>query len=162
MKSGLTRVLLALTIVLGVGVLIQIGVLSALTYIALKARKKVHSIRTNYETQIAPHLIPIVANLRGLVEDLSPKVKSISTDVGSLVSDLTHKVKVISTNVVELSENVKQETKHVTQTVYDVVDHTHQNTTRVDGISMSFRPIHAILEGVRIGLSTLRHKERVP
>jgi methyl-accepting chemotaxis protein len=198
MNDGLTRVLLALTIVIGIGVLIQIIVLGALAIAALKTRKKVHALMQRYEVTLAPHITSIIANVRGLSDDLSPKIKAISGNVRIMVDDLTPKVKAVSTDVrfladeltpkiktisddaVEVSGKVKQAAENIVQTVNDVVDRTHQKATRVDdmvsgtlngidhatsavqhGISIPLRRINGILEGLRVGLNTLRHKERV-
>lgn len=198
MQDGsLTGVLLALTIVVGIGVLIQIVVLGGLAFAALQMRKKVHLLIQRYEVSIAPHITPIVANVHGLsddlspkikaisgnvrdvVEDLTPKVKAISTDVRVLVDELTPKVKIISDDAVEVSGKVKEAAENIVQTVNDVVDRTHQKATRVDdmvagtlngidhatsavqhGISIPLRRINGILEGLRVGLNTLRRKER--
>ena len=197
MNDGLTGVLLALTIVVGIGVLIQIIVLAALGFAALKTRKKVHALIDRYELSVAPHLGPIVANVRGLSDDLSPKIKAISgnvrvmvddltpkvkavtTDVRFMVDELTPKVKTISDDAVEVSGKVKDAAQNIVQTVNDVVDRTHQKANRVDdmvsgtlngidhatsavqhGISIPLRRINGVLEGIRVGLNTLRRKER--
>ena len=85
MHDPLVGVLLALTIVIGVGVLILLVMFAGLAIAAMKTRKKIHTLIQQYETQVAPQVGPMAQRARELVEDLSPKIRS-------LVDDLSPKI----------------------------------------------------------------------
>jgi methyl-accepting chemotaxis protein len=163
MNDSLSGVLLALTIVIGVGVLAFIAVLIALAIVALRARKRVNQLLVQYETSVAPHIGPMVASVHSLVDDLSPKLKHIAG------------------NIVELTDIVRGEAQHITVSVSDVVERTHQQATRVDhmvsstlngighasavvqeGIAAPIRHLSGVLDGLRAGLGSLRRKRHHP
>lgn len=159
MHDELSGVLLALTIVIGVGVLAFISVLAVLGVALLRARKRIHKLMAQYDTSIAPHLGPMVSSARSLVEDLSPKLKHIAQ------------------NVVEVSDVVRSEAQHITVSVSDVVERSHQQAARVDhivsstlngighasavvqeGIAAPIRRLSGVLDGLRAGFGSLRRR----
>jgi methyl-accepting chemotaxis protein len=159
MHDPLSGVLLALTIVLGLGVLVFIAVLVALAKALLDARKRVHRMLDHYETSIAPHLGPMVVSAHALVDELSPKLKHITS------------------NLVEVSDILRSETQHITVSLSDVVERTHQQAARVDhivsstlngighataavqeGIAAPIRHLSGVLEGLRAGFGSFRRK----
>ena len=163
MQDSLSGVLLALTIVIGVGVLVFIVVLLVLAKTLFHARKRVHQLTQQYETSIAPHIGPMVQSAHSLVEDLSPKLKHIAA------------------NMVEVSDILRSEAQHISVSVSDVVERTHQQAARVDhivsstlngighataavqeGIATPIRHITNVLDGLRAGLGSLRRKRHHP
>ena len=159
MHDALSGVLLALTIVLGVGVAVFIAVLLALAKTLLDMRKRVHRVLEQYETSIAPHLGPMVASAHAMVDELSPKLKHITS------------------NLVEVSDILRSETQHITVSVSDMVERTHQQAARVDhivsstlngighataavqeGIAAPIRHLSGVLEGLRAGFGSFRRK----
>ena len=125
MQDSLSGVLLALTIVIGVGVLVFIVVLLVLAKTLFHARKRVHQLTQQYETSIAPHIGPMVQSAHSLVEDLSPKLKHIAS------------------NMVEVSDILRSEAQHISVSVSDVVERTHQQAARVDHIVSSTLKVSA-------------------
>jgi methyl-accepting chemotaxis protein len=159
MHDALSGVLLALTIVIGVGVLAFIVVLAVLATALMRARKRIHRVVEQYETSIAPHIGPMVSSARSLVDDLSPKVKHIAQ------------------NVVEVTDVLRSEAQHISVSVSDVVERTHHQAARVDhmvsstlngighataavqeGIAAPIRHLSGVLEGLRVGLGSLRRR----
>jgi methyl-accepting chemotaxis protein len=163
MHDPLSGVLLALTIVIGVGVVVFIVVLLALTKTLLHTRKRVHQMLDHYEISIAPHIGPMVQSAHSLVEDVSPKLKHITS------------------NMVEVSDILRSETQHITVSLSDVVERTHQQAARVDhivsstlngigyataavqeGIAAPMRHLSGMLDGLRAGFGSLRRKRPHP
>lgn len=163
MHDELSGVLLALTIVIGVGVLAFIAVLLVMAKVALDARKRVQQLMQQYETSVAPHIGPMMQSAHSLVDDLSPKLKHITS------------------NLVEVSDVLRSETQHITVSVSDVVERTHQQAARVDhivsstlngighataavqeGIAAPIRHLSGVLEGLRAGLGSLRRRRPHP
>jgi methyl-accepting chemotaxis protein len=155
----LNGILLALTIVVGLGVLIFIVVLLVLAKTLLHTRKRVHDMLDHYQTAIAPHIGPMVQSTHSLVDDLSPKLKHITN------------------NMVEVSDIMRSETQHITVSLSDMVERTHQQAARVDhivsstlngighataavqeGISAPIRHLSGVLDGLRAGIGSFRRK----
>jgi methyl-accepting chemotaxis protein len=155
----LNGILLALTIVVGVGVIVFIAVLLVLAKTLLNTRKRVHDMLDHYQTAIAPHIGPVVQSTRSLVDDLSPKLKHITT------------------NMVEVSDIMRSETQHITVSLSDMVERTHQQAARVDhivsstlngighataavqeGISAPIRHLSGMIDGLRAGFGSFRRK----
>ena len=159
MHDPLSGILLALTIVIGVGVLIFIIVLIVLASTLLATRKRVHQMLDHYETAIAPHIGPMVQSAHSLVEDVSPKLR------------------LITSNMVEVSDIMRSQTQHITVSLSDMVERTHQQAARVDnivsstlngighataavqeGISAPIRHLGDMLDGLRAGIGSFRRK----
>jgi len=159
MQDPLSGILLALTIIVGVGVLIFIVVLLVLASTLLHTRKRVHQMLDHYESTIAPHIGPMVQSARTLVDDLSPKLKHVTS------------------NMVDVSDILRTETQHISVSLGDVVERTHQQAARVDnivsstlngisqataavqeGIAAPIRHLSGVLEGLRAGFGSLRRK----
>lgn len=119
MHDPLSGLLLALTIIVGVGVLVFSIVLVILAGTVLHARKRVHQLLDHYETAIAPHIGPMVKSTHSLIDELSPKLKHITT------------------NLVEVTDILRTETQHISVSLGDVVERTHQQAARVDHIVSS-------------------------
>ncbi|MGB9417105.1 MAG: hypothetical protein WCB58_12390 [Acidobacteriaceae bacterium] len=159
MHDPLSGVLLALTIVLGVGVLIFIIVLLVLAKTLLHTRKRLHEMLDHYQTEIAPHIGPMVKSTHALVDDLSPKLKHIAS------------------NMVEVSDIMRSQTQHITVSLSDMVERTHQQAARVDhivsstlngignataavqeGIAAPIRHLSGVLDGIRASFGSFRRK----
>jgi methyl-accepting chemotaxis protein len=163
MHDPLGGILLALTIIVGVGVSVFVVVLLVLAGTLLHTRKRVHEMLEHYQTAIAPHIGPMVQSTRSLVEDVSPKLKHITT------------------NLVEVSDIMRSETQHITVSLSDMVERTHQQAARVDhivsstlngignataavqeGISAPIRHLSGVLDGLRAGFGSFRRKRSHP
>ena len=147
---------LVFTIVTGIGVLLQAAVLLGMFLGLRETQKKIHALTE----QIQEHVLPLLHNSRGLMEDLTPQVKKIAS------------------NLVDVSNSVKTQTEHVKTVVEDVTDRTRKQTARADGmvtgalnslaqagaavergIAAPLRQVSGVLNGLRAGIDTLRVKE---
>ena len=146
---------LIFTIAVVVSVVIQGGVFLGLFLIARTAVAKAEKLSAD----LSGKTIPILNQTRGIVEDLSPKLK------------------LITANLVEISDTLKNQTQHVNSTVGDVVDKTRHQAERVDemvsailngvshagatiqeGVSKPVRQVSGILNGLRTGVDTFFSK----
>ena len=147
---------LVFTIVTGIGVLLQAAVLLGMFLGLRETQKKIHALTD----QIQQHVLPLLHNSRGLMEDLTPQVKKIAA------------------NVVDISSTVKAQTENVKTVVEDVTERTRKQTARADGmvtgalntlaqagaavergIASPLRQVSGVLNGLRAGLDTLRVKD---
>jgi uncharacterized protein YoxC len=156
MHTDTQVVTLVFTIVTGIGVLLQAGVLLGMFLGLRETQKKIHALTE----QIQEHVLPLMHNSRGLMEDLTPKVK------------------IIASNLVDVSSTLKAQTENVKTVVEDVTERTRKQTARADGmvtgalntlahagaavergISAPLRQVSSVLNGLRAGMDTLRVKE---
>jgi predicted PurR-regulated permease PerM len=163
MHDPLSGILLALTIIVGVGVLVFVVVLLMLAGTLLYTRKRFHQILDHYDKEIAPHLAPMVKSAHALVDDISPKLKHVTT------------------NMVEVSDIMRSEAQHITVSLSDMVERTHQQAARVDnivsstlngighataavqeGLSAPIRHLSGVLDGLRAGIGSFRRKRPHP
>jgi hypothetical protein len=139
MNDPLSGILLALTIIVGVGVLVFVVVLLMLAGTLLYARKRVHQILEHYDKEIVPHLAPMVKSAHSLVDDLSPKLKHVST------------------NLVEVSDIMRSEAQDniVSSTLNGI---GHATAAVQEGISAPIRHLSGMLDGLRAGIGSFRRK----
>ena len=95
----------------------------------------------------------------------------------ALVDELSPKLKHITSNLVEVSDILRSETQHITVSVSDMVERTHQQAARVDhivsstlngighataavqeGIAAPIRHLSGVLDGLRAGFGSFRRK----
>ena len=122
------------TIALLVCLLIQAGILLALGLAGLKALKKAEALADTTTTKV----LPILEQVRFILEDLAPKVRAVTT------------------NVVEISATARDQAKHVNTTVDEVVEKTRGQAARVDEM------VSAALNGVAHAATTLQEGVKKP
>ncbi len=101
---------LILTIAVVVCLVIQAAVFAGLYFAVTIALKKL----TKISEDLTAKAMPIVSNVRSIVEDVTPKVKTVSS------------------HVVDISGTIRDQTKHVNTTVDEVVDKTRVQAEKVD------------------------------
>lgn len=120
-----------------------------------------------------------IKKLMATLDEVKGKAMPIVGDVRNIVQDVTPKVKTISGHLVDISATVRDQTKHVNSTVDDVVDKTRAQADRVDemvsavltslshagstvssGVSKPARKVGSVLHGLRVSIeSLLSHKK---
>ena len=147
---------LVFTIAVVVSVVVQATVFGAILVIVFKNLGKLLRL---FE-ELSARALPIVADVRDLVQDVSPKVRTISSQV------------------VEITSAVRDQTLHVNTTVDEVVDKTRVQANKVDdmvsavlgtiahagstvqsGVTRPARKVGGVLHGIRVGLETLFKEE---
>ncbi|HEY0794204.1 MAG TPA: hypothetical protein VGD64_00340, partial [Acidisarcina sp.] len=127
------------------GVLLQAGILVGMFIALRKTQKKVEDMID--EARV--HLLPTIATSRSLVEDLGPKLTA-------AVNDLTPKIKTISSNLVETTSLIRREAENVKVAVDDVVGRTRGQAARVDNM------VTGTLNGVEHATTTIQNGVAVP
>ena len=149
--------LIAITAVTSIGILIQACVLIGI-YIA--GRKAITQV-TKLVEDAREHVLPVLATSRSLLEDVSPKVK------------------VITSNLTEVSETIRHQSTHINSAVDEVVGRTRSQAARVDGmvtgtldginnatasiqegISVPVRKVTGFVNGIRAALDVLLQRAR--
>jgi hypothetical protein len=123
-----------LTAAITVGVLIQAGVLIGMYIAVRKAVKEASEL----SAQVKQHVLPVVTVARGLVEDISPKLK------------------VATANLVEVSTTLRTQTEHLNKAVRDVTGMAQAQAVRVDEMAT------AVLDGVTNATAAVQHSVATP
>ncbi len=143
------------TAVTSIGVLMQACVLLGIFLGLRRMQAKIERILD----PLTVHLIPLVESSKATMEEISPKLK------------------VITSNLAEVSETLKHESYSIRGSVDDVLHRTRAQTARVDemvsgtldgiaqagaaihhGIEVPLRQINGVLQGFRAGIDVLRRK----
>ena len=117
-----------------VGVLLQAGILLGFFIAFVKLQGKLETILT----QVTEHALPLIESSKVMLQDLSPKVQTISG------------------NVVEISEMLKHETVTIKTSVDDVLEKTRAQTARVDEM------VSGTLDGISQASTTIQQGIEVP
>jgi uncharacterized membrane protein len=144
------------TAVTALGVLLQAFVLLAMYLAIRKAVTKMHAVTDEFKV----HALPAVATARGLLEDVSPKLK------------------VAAANLVEASHSLRYQADHVNTTVDEVLNRANVQVARVDEMTTAvlntvahaavvlqqataapIRQISGVLMGLKAGFDVLRRKK---
>jgi ABC-type transporter Mla subunit MlaD len=135
-----------------------VGLVSA-ALVASTLLKKVQGMADASEQKISP----ILAKTNALLEDLSPKVRSISTNVEQISYTMREKCDEIGETLTQLNRTVgdanvktRLQIAKVDGLVTDALDTTAEVSKAVqEGIRMPVRQIAGIIAGFRAGLETL-------
>jgi hypothetical protein len=133
-------------------IVVQACVFLGLFIVVAVALKKV----TKLTTELSGKAMPIVGEVRAIVQDLNPKIKTVSG------------------NVVDITSAVREQTQHVNTTVEDVVDRTRAQAVKVDdmvsavlgsishagaavqsGVGKPVRKAGSLIHALRVGLGVL-------
>jgi uncharacterized protein YoxC len=120
-----------------------------------------------------------VEKIEQLSDGFSGKALPILTQVRSVVEDLSPKLKIITANLVDISNTVRDQTRHVNTTVGEVVDKTRHQAERVDemvsaildgvthagvtiqaGVAKPVRQVNGIFQGLRAGFESFFSKSK--
>jgi hypothetical protein len=133
-------------------IVVQACVFLGLFIVVAVALKKV----TALTTELSGKAMPIVGEVRAIVQDLNPKIKTVSG------------------NVVDITSAVREQTQHVNTTVEDVVDRTRAQAVKVDdmvsavlgsishagaavqsGVGKPVRKAGSLIHALRVGFGVL-------
>ncbi len=107
------------------------------------------------------HLLPVLSTSRTLIEDLTPKIKTISTNLVDSSHDVRTMAGEITGVVGDVAARTKAQAAHVEDMVDGTLDHiTHAGNTIQHGISIPMRQVTGILNGIRAAIDVMR--ERAP
>lgn len=106
----------------------------ALTEMKGKAYPLIGTVQGMVE-DVRPKVVSISESVKGIMEDARPKVASVTENVRSIVEDATPKakavtenVKTISNNLVDTSVTIKEKAKEIADNVSQTVDDANQKT----------------------------------
>jgi methyl-accepting chemotaxis protein len=156
MHMDAQTVTLIFTIVTGVGVLLQACVLLGMFIALRQTQKKVHALTEKIED----HVLPLVSSSRGLIDDLSPKVKIITANLVETSATLRSQSEQVKTVVDDVSARARQQTARVDGMVTGALNSIVQVTSAVERrIAGPLRQVSGVLDGLRAGIEALKAKD---
>ncbi len=142
-----------------VGVLMQAAIMTSFFFAFLKLQGKI----TQILTQVTEHAMPLIASSKVTLEELSPKVQTISTnlvEISELLKQETHTVK---TSVDDVLEKTRAQTARVDEMVSGTLDGISQASTTIQqGIEVPLRHVHGIFNGLKAAFQTYKDKPARP
>jgi methyl-accepting chemotaxis protein len=159
MHMDAQTVTLIFTIVTGVGVLLQAFVLLGMFFALKQTQKKVHALSESIED----HVLPLVASSRGLIDDLSPKLKIITANLVDASATLRSQSEQVKSVVDDISSRTRQQTARVDGMVTSALNSINQATAAVERtIAVPLRQVNSVLNGLRAGIEALKGKDPQP
>jgi methyl-accepting chemotaxis protein len=150
-------VFIIFTAVTSVGVLIQAFVLLGMYFAVKKTTDKVHEL----SDQLKQHLVPTIATTRNLVEEISPKVKVITSNLVEASSTLRSQAEHINKTLVGVADMAEAQASRVDEMATAVLDGLTQATAAVQhGIATPLKQVSGVFNGLRAGMDVLRKKSR--
>jgi len=142
-----------------IGVLLQAGIMLGFFIAFLKLQGKIATILT----QVTEHALPLIASSKVTLEELAPKVQTISAnlvEISELLKEETHTIK---TSVDEVLEKTRAQTTRVDEMVSGTLDGISQASTTIQqGIEVPLRHIYGIFNGLKAAFETLKSKPTQP
>jgi hypothetical protein len=139
-----------------VGVLIQAGVLLGLFIGFRRFQGKIELILTH----VTDHALPLIASSKVTLEELAPKLKTISNNLVDISETLKHESQNVKVSVDDVLEKTRAQTARVDEMVSGTLDGiTHAGAAIQQGVEVPLRHLHGIFNGLRAGFSTFREKK---
>ena len=158
MHTDTQVVTLVFTIVTGIGVLLQAGVLLGMFMGLRETQKKIHALTD----QIEKHVLPLIHNSRGLMEDLTPQVKKIAANLVDVTASVKAQTETVRTVVEDVTVRTRKQTARADGMVTNALNTLAQAGAAVErGVSGPLRQVSGVLNGLRVGIDTLRTKDPV-
>ncbi len=138
-----------------IGVLIQTGIMLGFFIAFLKLQGKISTILT----QVTEHAMPLIVSSKVTLEELSPKVQTISTNLVEISEMLKQETHTVKTSVDEVLEKTRAQTARVDEMVSGTLDGISQASSTIQqGIEVPLRHIYGIFNGLKAGFETLKSK----
>jgi hypothetical protein len=176
---------IAFFIVTAIGVGLQAVAMLGIMFAIRGAVKQVREVSTMAEE----HIVPAVVSAKSLIEEIGPKVKVAAEnsvalsqkaiEISQRVSQIGERASHASEHVAAIAETARQQSAHVSETLNDILRKTEAQAERVDEmvtgtldtishatatwqrtVSVPWRRVSAVLNGVRAGFDVLRSRER--
>jgi hypothetical protein len=148
-------VFIIFTAISSISVLVQAGAIIGIFVATRRTKRKLDALSEDFRI----HVLPTISTSRALIEDLSPKIK------------------VLTSNLVESTNSIRNITGEANGVVRDVVSRVHTDVERVDGavqgtldqihqasdtirhgFAVPLRQVNGLINGIRAGLNVLCEK----
>ena len=143
------------TAVTSLSVLIQAIAIMGIFISARKTQKKLTALTED----VRLHVLPAVSASRGVMEDLSPKLKIIASNLVDSTADVRSMARDVSGVVGDVASRTRAQAAHVDGMVQGTLDQiTQASQTFQHGIAIPVRQLNGILNGLRAGWDVLSQR----
>ena len=155
MQSSHTLFLM-FTIAVVISVIVQAAVFVAIFVVVFRNIGKLRKVIE----RLAGSATPAIAEIRGLVQDVSPKVRTISSHVVDITSAVREQTLHVNTTVDEVVDKTRAQANKVDDMVSAVLGSiAHAGSTVQSGVTRPVRKVGGLLHGIRVGVETLFNSE---
>ncbi len=142
-----------------ISVVVEVAVLVGLLVTVLKLAAKVSSLLDAAKTKT----MPLVGDAHAIVQDLQPKIKTISGHLVEISTTVRDQAKQVNTTVDDVVGKTRAQAGKVDEMVSAVLDGiSHAGTTVSAGVAKPVRKVSSVLHGIRVGLDTLFETRPAP
>jgi hypothetical protein len=152
-----TQTLLVVFIAIAaVSILMQAGFTVGMFIAARKAQKKVMGLVDDLRL----HGLPAIISSRELIQDLSPKLKTITENLTAISTTLRTETEKVGGLVGNVTDRAQVQAVRVDGMVKGTLDHLTSAVQAIEhGIAVPVRQVNGILNGLRAGVDVLRKKD---
>jgi hypothetical protein len=152
-----TQTLLVVFIAIAaISILMQAGFTIAIFLGARKAQKKVTALADD----VRLHALPAIISSRELIQDLAPKLKSITENLTATTATLRSKTEQIGVVVGDVTERAHVQASRVDGIVRGTLDQLTLAVQAIEhGIAVPVRQVNGIINGLRAGVDVMRSKD---
>ena len=152
MDSTMQLLLVIFVAVSALSLLLQVCIMVGMAVGARRMQKNLEGLLNDMRI----HALPVLTSSRTLLEDLTPKIKTISTNLVESSNNVRTMAGEITGVVEDVAARTKAQAAHMEDMVDGTLDHiTHAGNTIQHGISIPVRQMSGILNGIRAGINVM-------
>lgn len=155
MNQAALIVLIVIAAAVSISVILQICAVIGLYVVGRKTQLKIHALLDD----VRIHALPLISTSRGVVEDLSPKVKIIASNLVETAGNVRGMSEKASGVVGDVASRARAQAAHVDGMVQGTLDSIGQAGDTIQrGLSVPMRQFNGIVNGIRAGWSVICQK----
>ena len=156
MDNSTQTLLVVFIAIAAISILMQAGFTVAIFLGARKAQKKI----TTLADDVRLHALPAIMSSRELIQDLTPKLKSITENLMATTATLRSKTEQIGVVVGDVTEKAHVQASRVDGIVKGTLDQLTLAVQAIEhGIAVPVRQVNGIINGLRAGVDVMRSKD---
>jgi hypothetical protein len=151
-----TQTLLVVFIAIAaISIAMQAGFTLAIFLGARKTQKKI----TTLADDVRLHALPAIMSSREMIQDLTPKIKTITENLTVASATLRSKAEQIGVVVGDVTERAHMQASRVDNIVKGTLDQLTVAVQAIEhGIAVPVRQVNGIINGLRAGVEVMRSK----
>jgi uncharacterized protein HemX len=155
MDKSTQTLLVVFVAVAAVSILMQAGFTVAIFVGSRKAQKKITALADD----VRLHALPVIMSSRELLQDVSPKLKTIAENLTATTATLRTKADQVGGFVGDVTGRAQAQASRVDGMVKGTLDQlTYAVHALEHGIAAPVRQVNGILNGLRAGVDVMRKK----
>ena len=155
-KSSQTLLVIFIAVA-AVSILMQAGFTLGMFIGARKAQKKLMALADD----VRLHALPVIMSSRELIQDITPKLKTITENLAAISTTLRSKTEQVGGLVADVTNRAEAQAARVDGMVKGTLDQLTVAVHAIEhGISVPVRQVNGIINGLRAGVDVMRNKDR--